>query len=164
VERLYLKSRSGGRGLQSLSQTYQSMIIATVAYLVGSADPIHQSIVEHQQWMKGMHRHCLLAEAEKAIQELELGVSLEKEQIQEVGAKKLAKIASQARQQQLMDALQAKTIHGVFMKTSRQPTRDFELTHPWLRRGKQRAETEALHGCSSTGWSHYDSCLPIEGV
>jgi len=93
--------------------------------------------------MKGMHRHSLLAEAEKAIQELEVGVSLEREQIQEVGAKKLAKIASQA-QQQLMDALQAKTIHGVFMKTSRKPTRDFELTHLWLRWGKQRAETQAL--------------------
>jgi len=71
-------------------------------------------------------------------------VSLEREQIQEVGAKKLAKIASQAQQQQLMDALQAKTVHGVFMKTSRKPTRDFERTHLWLRRGKQRAETEAL--------------------
>ena len=88
--------------------------------------------------------HSLLAEAEKAIQELEVGVSLVKEQVQEVGAKKLAKIASQAQQQQLMDALQAKTIHGVFMKTSRKPTRDFERTHLWLRRGKQRAETEAL--------------------
>ena len=118
VERLYLISRSGGRVLQSLSQTYQREIIAAVAYLVGSADPIHQSIVEHQQWMKGMHRHSLLTEAEKAIQELEVGVSLEKEQMQEVGAKKLAKIASQA-QQQLMDASQAKMIHGVFMKTSR---------------------------------------------
>ena len=80
--------------------------------------------------MKGMHRHSLLAEAEKAIQELEVGVSLEREQIQEVGAKKLAMIASQAQQQQLMDALQA---NGVFMKTSRKPTRDFELTHLWLR-------------------------------
>ena len=144
VERLCLKSRSGGRGLQSLSQTYQREIIAAVAYLVGSADPIHQSIVEHQQWMKGMHHHSLLAEAEKAVQELEMGASLEREQIQEVGAKKLAKVASQAQQQQLMDALQAKTIHGVFMKTSRNPTREFELTPLWLRWGKQRAETEAL--------------------
>ena len=81
-----------------------------------------------------MHRHSLLAEAEKAIQELEVEVSLEREQIQEVGAKKLAKITSQAQQQQLMDALQA---NGVFMKTSRKPTRDFELTHLWLRRGRQ---------------------------
>ena len=97
---------------------------------MGSADPTHQPIVEHQQWMKGMHRHSLLAKAEKAIQELEVGVSLEREQIQEVGAKKLAKIASQAQQQQLMDALQA---NGVFMKTSRKPIRDFELTHLWLR-------------------------------
>ena len=46
--------------------------------------------------MKGMHCHSLLAEAEKAVQELDMGVSLEREQIQEVGAKKLAKIASQA--------------------------------------------------------------------
>jgi len=91
-----------------------------------------------------MHRHSLLAEAERAIQELEVGVSLEKEQVQEVGAKKLAKIASQAQQQQLMDALQAKAIHGVFMKTGRKPTRDFERTHLWLRQGKQQAETEAL--------------------
>ena len=80
-----------------------------------------------------MHHHSLLAEAEKAVQELEMGASLEREQIQEVGAKKLAKVASQAQQQQLMDALQAKTIHGVFMITSRKPTRDFELAHLWLR-------------------------------
>ena len=74
VEWLDLKSRSGGWGLQSLSQ-----IIVAVAYLVGSADPTDQPIVEHQQWMKGMHRHSLLAKAEKAIQELEVGVSLERE-------------------------------------------------------------------------------------
>ena len=92
-----------------------------------------------------MHRHSLISEAEKAIQELEVGVSLEREQIQEVRAKRMAKIASQAQQQQqLMDALQAKVIHRVFMKTSRKPTRDFELTHLWLRKGKQRAKTEAL--------------------
>jgi len=30
------------------------------------------------------------------------------------------------------------------MKISRKPTQDFELTHLWLRQGKQRAKTEAL--------------------
>ena len=69
-------------------------------------------------------------------------MTLEREEIQSVGAKKLVKKAAEAQQQQLLDTLKA--IHGVFMNTSMKDTRDFKLTHKWLKRGKQRAETEAL--------------------
>lgn len=41
-----------------------------------------------------------------------MDLSLEKEQVQTAGSKKLAKIAAQAQQKQFMDVLQAKTIHG----------------------------------------------------
>ena len=61
-----------------------------------------------------------------------------------MGIRKMVKIMAQAQQDQLMDNLSSKNIHGVFMKTSKQSSRDFKLTHKWLRLRKQRAETEAL--------------------
>ena len=61
-----------------------------------------------------------------------------------MGIRKVVKIMAQTQQDQLMDNLSSKNIHGVFMKTSKQSSRDFKLTHKWLRLRKQRAETEAL--------------------
>lgn len=95
------------------AEGFDRAIIATAAYLVAS---IHQSIVEHLQWMRGTHCSSLLTEAEKAVQGIGMDLSLEKEQVQTAGSKKLAKIAAQAQQKQLMDVLQAKTIHGVIMR------------------------------------------------
>ena len=61
-----------------------------------------------------------------------------------MGIRKIVKITAQAQQDQLMDNLTSKAIHGVFMQTSKQNSRDFKLTHGWLRLRKQWAETEAL--------------------
>lgn len=91
------------------AEGFDRAIIAAATYPIAS---IHQSIVEHLQWMRGMHCSSLLAEAEKAVQDLGTDLSLEKEQVQTVSAKN----DSQAQQKQLMDVLQAKTIHGVIMR------------------------------------------------
>ena len=144
VERLYLRWDRGGRGLHNLYHVYQREVVAAAAYLVTSSLPIHQTIVKHMLWKAGKNRHSLIMEAEKIVQEMDLSVPLTREDIERVGAKKLVRIMSANQQDVFMEALKAKTIHGVFMKTSLREDRDFRLTHRWLRRGKQRAETEAL--------------------
>ena len=94
--------------------------------------------------MEERHRHSLLSEAKKVFQELGMDLPLERREVQDIGPRKLVLMAAKAQEQQLLDTLRAKTIHGVFMKTSQRDTRDFKLAHRWLKRGKQRAETEAL--------------------
>ena len=103
----------------------RDLIEQSLPQLPTSIASIHQSTVEHLQWMRGTHCSSLLAEAEEAVQDLGMDLSLEKEQVQTVGSKKLAKIAAQAQQKQLMDVLQAKTIHEVIMKTGRRTTQDY---------------------------------------
>ena len=53
-----------------------------------------------------------------------------------------------------MEQLEAKTIHGVFIKNSRVPTRDFKAMHMWLRSGRECAETEALVIAAQDGARH----------
>ena len=74
-------------------------------------------------------RSSLLSEAEKITQEVGVPLRLEKGEKTAMAAKKLVKIMAQIQQEQLMENLNSKAIHRVFMKTSKQSSRDFKLTH-----------------------------------
>lgn len=144
IERLYLRGDRGGRGLHGLAHVYQREIVSVGAYLVTSDDPIHRAIVEHQRWRAGRGRFSLINEAEKVMAEIGMSIKLERGEVREMGTKKLACSVSHAQQIQMEEQLSLKTIHGVFMEGSKQPGRDFKSTHMWLKKGRQRAETEAL--------------------
>ena len=128
VERLYVNGKCGGRGFQNLTHVYQRQAVSAAAYLVSSDAPEHQSIVKHLRWMADKNRYSLLSDAERILGTLGMNLTLEEGLRQGTSVRKLIRSIALQQEKQLHDALLAKTIHGVFMKTSLKDTRDFDLT------------------------------------
>ena len=63
---------------------------SVVTQQVVSNDPKHWAIVEHLQW----NHHSLPLEAENNIYEMQLSMKLEREEIREMGYKKLISVIS----------------------------------------------------------------------
>lgn len=154
VPRLYYPREKGGRGLLSVSQTWELEVVGAALYLVSDEDWQIEGAVKYlKEYEETEMRATLLASAVYVLNKYQLPCYLlipddDDEQARvgrtprQVARKTLAEVRV-AQRDTLQQELKRKSLHGIYQRQLAHPATDRPRSCKWLVQGKVPCEVEA---------------------
>lgn len=123
IERLYLPREKGGRGLTSMAEAHDAAALALMSYCQTAVDPFPRTLWRASQLPEIAGRGTLYTRAQKVVAhypELSLvrgTLCLDGIKVEQKDRKRLTKLVKESQEQERIQNLTAKSIHGTYYST-----------------------------------------------
>jgi len=147
VDRLYMPRDQGGRGLASVEQMHDRVVLGMACRVLQGTDPLLRFVAAHERAGLGA---ILFKQAGTSARDLgivlDIGAkaAIDGKPVAEIGLRALSGRIRRLQQVRALETHRAKPIHGQFFATLDKQGLNKEHTWAWLRSGGLRSETEGF--------------------
>ena len=143
VDRIYLPRKDGGRGLMSITTSYEVAMVGLECYLSNQEDSYLSQVYKHEE---GKKKYSIVKTSKSIIAKCNLEVPTFLDQQFEPSKKvKALKIKVKTTIKEMKkEKWESKPLHGQYPKTIDKPYVDQESTNCWLAKSDLKGETESL--------------------